>query len=201
MEQNHLHHNAQKNKDLLQLINFETDIKLLKKDDFVRYNENSFKKEWGIDPIRIIDLKALMGDASDNIPGVKGVGEKTALKLLQDYGSLENVYDNIDKIKGALHEKLVSDKDNAFMSKEIATIYQDVPLNVNFEDLKYLGPQKSLMDTFKDLEFYSFLKKLDLNKEEKIEIKDNNDINLDNDIALYMELDNENYHLGNVKFL
>lgn len=185
-------------KDLLQLINFETDIKLLKKDDFVRYNENSFKKEWGIDPIRIIDLKALMGDASDNIPGVKGVGEKTALKLLQDYGSLENVYDNIDKIKGALHEKLVSDKDNAFMSKEIATIYQDVPLNVNFEDLKYLGPQKSLMDTFKDLEFYSFLKKLDLNKEEKIEIKDNNDINLDNDIALYMELDNENYHLGNV---
>ena len=72
-------------KDLLQLISKDVDIKLLKQKDYIRYNEKSFKEEWGIDPINIIDLKALMGDASDNIPGVKGVGEKTALKLLHDY--------------------------------------------------------------------------------------------------------------------
>lgn len=185
-------------KDLLQLINFETEVKLLKQSDYIRYNEDSFKKEWGIDPIKIIDLKALMGDTSDNIPGVKGVGEKTALKLLQRYGSLDGIYENIDNIKGSIHEKLVNDKENAYMSFQIATIYQEVPLNVNFEDLRYLGSQPSLIDTLKDLEFYSFIKKLVFNREEKIEIKDNKNIKLDNDIALYMELDNENYHLGKV---
>ena len=70
----------------------------------------------------MIDLKALMGDSSDNIPGVKGIGEKTALKLLQEYKSLENIYDNIDEIKGKTKEKLEADKEMAFISKKIATI-------------------------------------------------------------------------------
>ena len=188
-------------KDLLQLINFETDIKLLKQDSYIRYNENNFKSEWGIDPIKIIDLKALMGDASDNIPGVKGIGEKTALKLLQEYSSLEGVYENIDNIKGSLHDKLVNDKDNAFMSKEIATIYKDVPLDVEFEDLKYLGNQSSLKSVFEDLEFYSLLNKMEIKKEEKTAYKVVNnikDIKLDKEVSLYIELDNENYHYSNV---
>ena len=185
-------------KDLLQLINFETDIKLLKKEGFVRYNEKSFKEEWGIDPIRIIDLKGLMGDPSDNIPGVKGIGEKTALKLLQEYGSLEGVYENIDKIKGATHNKLVEGKDDAFMSKKIATIYQEVPLVEGFEDLKYLGNQDTLNDLFMDLEFSSFLKKMDAPLASKY-IKCNvSDLNLDNDVSVYVYLDSENYHYANV---
>ena len=128
-------------KDLLQLISFETEIKLLKQTGFIRYNEESFKKDYGIEPIKIIDLKALMGDSSDNIPGVKGIGEKTALKLLQEYKSLDGIYENIDQIKGKMQEKLIQDKDNAYMSYELATIYREVPVSVNFEDYKYIGPQ------------------------------------------------------------
>lgn len=76
-------------------------------------------RDYGIKPIRMIDLKALMDDSSDNVPGVKGIGEKTALKLLQEYETLENLYENIDKIKWAVHDKLLSDEESAFFSKEI----------------------------------------------------------------------------------
>jgi DNA polymerase-1 len=75
-------------------------MKLLKKKDYVIYTEKSYKDEFKIEPIKVIDLKSLEGDKSDNIPGVKGIGEKTALSLIQEYGSLEGVYANIDKIKG-----------------------------------------------------------------------------------------------------
>ena len=109
-------------KDLLQLISNTVDIKLLKSKDYIRYNKESFTKEYGIEPINIIDLKALMGDASDNIPGVKGIGEKTALKLLQEHKSLDGIYNNIDKITGKTKEKLENDKQNAYMSFELATI-------------------------------------------------------------------------------
>ena len=190
-------------KDLLQLINYETDVKLLKQSGFIRYNEKTFKEEFGIDPINIIDLKALMGDSSDNIPGVKGIGEKGALKLLREYKTIENLYDNIDKIKGSTHDKLVTYKDDAFMSKKIATIYQDVPLNINLNDLKYAGPNNDLLyEIFSELEFNSLLSSL--NKEmpkEKINyIKVDENINVitDNTIALYIEIDNENYTMANI---
>ena len=89
-------------KDLLQLITKEVNIKLLKQKDYIYYDEQSFIENYGIEPKNIIDLKALMGDQSDNIPGVKGIGEKTALKLLQQYKSLDNIYNNIDNIKGEM---------------------------------------------------------------------------------------------------
>ena len=120
-------------KDLLQLINEEVEVKLLKTKGYIRYNPDSFEADYGIKPIRMIDLKALMGDPSDNVPGVKGIGEKTALKLLQEYGTLENIYENINRIKGALHDKLVNDKENAFFSKDICTICLEVPIK---EDAK-----------------------------------------------------------------
>ncbi len=135
-------------KDLLQLINYETDVKLLKKDSYIRYTEKGFIDEYGFEPIKMIDLKALMGDASDNIPGVKGIGEKTAIKLLHEYKSLEGVYDNIDNIKGAVQTKLINDKESAFMSKKIATIYTDVPIDVDFEDLKYLGCNENIVSLY-----------------------------------------------------
>lgn len=190
-------------KDLLQLISKEVEMKLLKSKDYIRYNLDSFKEEWGIDPINIIDLKALMGDSSDNIPGVKGIGEKTALKLLKEYKTLDGVYENIDKIKGSTHDKLVSDKDNAYMSYEIATIYRDVPLEINIDDIKYLGPQDDLADMYKELEFYSLLKNIDNKKitEEEFSFKEVDDINnikLDKDTAIYLELSDSNYHTSEV---
>ena len=191
-------------KDLLQLINEETEVKLLKQKDYIRMNEETFMDTYGIKPIRMIDLKGLMGDASDNIPGVKGIGEKTALKLLQEYDSLENVYDNIDNIKGATKQKLIDGKESAFMSKDIATIYNEVPVTYSLEELKYDGPDvDSLREMYSDLEFYSFLKdfKETGKKEEKLEykiIENVNDLKLKEKVSAYLEISETNYHNADI---
>jgi len=192
-------------RDLLQLISPVVDVKLLKQKDYIKYNPETFLLDWGIEPIKIIDLKALAGDSSDNIPGVKGIGDKTALKLLQEYGSLEGIYENIDSIKGKTKEKLELDKENAFMSKEIATIYRDVPLDISFQDIKYLGTKENeLASIYEDLEFYSLLKNFNRdttpkdNNIEFIEVSDIKDIVLDKEVSIYVELDDENYHKGNI---
>ncbi len=190
-------------KDLLQLINFETDIKLLKQTGYIRYNEKSFFADYGIDPIKIIDLKALMGDSSDNIPGVKGVGEKTALKLLQEYSTLEGIYENIDKIKGSVHDKLITDKENAFMSKKLATIYVDVPLEIELDSLKYDGYNKEeLKSIYTELEFSSLLKSINTSAEVKelkyIEVNDEVNVVLEDKVAMYLELDNDVYPSANI---
>ena len=191
-------------RDLLQLISPEVEMKLLKQKDFIRYNKETFTLDYGIDPIKIIDLKALAGDASDNIPGVKGIGEKTALNLLQTYGSLESIYENIDKIKGKTKEKLLLDKDNAFMSKEIATIYKEVPLAINsLEDL-HIGTsnEEELRGLYEDLEFYSLLKGVKKTSEmaphEYFVISSISEIEDADEYAFYLELDDYNYHTGNI---
>lgn len=184
-------------KDLLQLISNDIDIKLLKQKGYVRYNKTTFEQEYKIEPINIIDLKALMGDSSDNIPGVKGIGEKTALKLLQEYKTLNNIYENIDNISGKLKEKLILDKDSAYMSYEIATIYKQVPIEINIEDYKYLGKTEQLNKIYEELEFYSFLKKEEsinnIDTEFKI-INDLSEIKLLKDAAVYLEILGYNYH-------
>ena len=191
-------------KDLLQLINEEVEVKLLKQTGFIRYNPETFKADYGIEPIKIIDLKALAGDSSDNIPGVRGIGEKTALKLLREYGSLEGIYENIDSIKGKTKEKLEVDRDNAFMSKEIATIYKDVPLNISFDDILYTGPKEvELADIFESLEFYSLLKNFDHKQKVKedisfTEVQDISEVLLGDEVSIYVELDQENYHKGEI---
>ena len=190
-------------KDLLQLINEQVEVKLLKSKDYIRYNLNKFREDYGFDPIRIIDLKALMGDASDNIPGVKGVGEKTAIKLIQEYDTIENLYNHIDEIKGKLQEKLILDKDNAFFSKKLATILLDVPINDDFENMKYTGDNiDELTSIFEELEFYSFMKKFNkkkitINNEYKV-LNDVSEINKENIISYYIESDNINYHYGDI---
>ena len=108
-----------------------------------------------------------MGDASDNIPGVKGIGEKTALKLLQEHKSLDGIYNNIDKITGKTKEKLENDKQNAYMSFELATIYKEVPLEFDIEDIKYRGyDTDKYVELLNELEFYSLLKKISIGKVE-----------------------------------
>lgn len=189
--------------DYLQLITDIVDVKLLKSKGFTRYNPTTFKEEYGIEPIRIIDLKALMGDSSDNIPGVSGVGEKTALKLLQEYESVENLYDHIDEVKGKLQEKLINSKDSALFSKELATICCTVPLNIKLEELSYHGPTENLNELYRELEFYSLMsehKKTQVEKEEFTfkELDNILDIKLDRQIAYYIECDKENYHRANI---
>ena len=189
-------------KDLLQLISDTVNIKLLKSKDYIRYDISSFKSEWGIDPINIIDLKALMGDSSDNIPGVKGIGEKTALKLLQEYKTLDGIYSNIDSISGKTREKLLSDKDSAYMSYEIATIYRDVPMEINIDDLVYREPKIDELNLmYENLEFYSFLKKNKVFNNSNIDFRivhSVDEITILSDCAIYLEVLGNNYHSADV---
>ena len=188
-------------RDLLQLINDKVTVKLLKTKDYIMMTKDAFVSEYNLEPIKIIDLKGLQGDKSDNIPGVKGIGEKTALKLLQDYGSLENIYVNIDNIKGKVRENLINYKDDAFASKQLATIYKEVPLDFTLEDTLYRGANDKLKSFYEDLEFYSFIKNIKVDKEitEPVVniIYNVEDINLEGS-AIYLEVDNQNYHVGNV---
>ena len=194
-------------KDLLQLISDETTVKLLKMKDYVMMDRKTFNDTYGFEPIHMIDLKALMGDASDNIPGVKGIGEKGAIKLVSEYTTIENIYNNIDNIKGALQTKLIDGKEDAYYSKDLVTIYREVPLDVTFDDLKYNGCNiEELTNIYKNLGFYSLIKKLDDGLEINKNIVKNNDIdnfkivtdineiNIDEDTALYLDTSIGNYH-------
>lgn len=189
-------------KDLLQLISDEVDVKLLKQKDYILMNEQTFFDHYGIKPIRMIDLKALMGDPSDNIPGVKGIGEKTALSLLVKYDTLENLYNHLDELTPKTKEKLLNDKESAFFSYKLATIYKTIDFDYTFESIKYNKPDiTGLIEKYKELEFNSFLKNLSVNNEEN-----NNEtpyeivktkINIEGIKSLYIELDDTNYHKAN----
>ena len=195
-------------KDLLQLISSDVNVKLLKQKDYILMDEKTFKDYYEVEPIRMIDLKALMGDASDNIPGVKGIGEKTAINLIKEYGSLENLYNNIDTVKGKLKDKLINDKDNAFFSKELATIYKEVPVDYSFLELKISKCDKqSLIKIYEELEFNTFIKKIKETDEveisegvkEETELKCSNDVkDINKPFAFYLELTNDNYHIGQI---
>ena len=190
-------------KDLLQLISDDVEVKLLKPKDYIRMNKQVFFDTYGLEPIKMIDLKSLMGDASDNIPGVKGIGEKTAIKLLQEYHSLDGVYENIDNIKGAVHDKLANDKENAYMSYDIATIYREVPVDTDFNNIKYTGEEtEELINIYNDLDFHSFLRKTPKKQETKnIEydvVTDTTNLKLSSPIAINLELDVDNYHSANI---
>lgn len=125
-------------KDILQLVDDNTKVIASNKDnELIEYDINMVKEKRGVYPNQIIDLLSLMGDASDNIPGVKGIGEKTALKLLEEYDTLDNIYKNIDSIKGKIQEKLIADKDNAYMSYELATIKREIEeLNIDYKEIE-----------------------------------------------------------------
>lgn len=191
-------------KDLLQLISDKVVMKMLKSKDYVMMTKETFFETYGLTPDKMIDIKALQGDASDNIPGVKGIGEKTALKLLQDYGSLEGVYENVNSIKGSVSQKLIDGKEKAFESKDLVTIYKDVPLGFGIEDTKISdGNLEELKKTYEDLEFYSFLKNMKIQRtKQNIEIVEFNDLTdidkLNDKISVYIEIDKSNYHVANV---
>ena len=188
-------------KDLLQLISNKNKALVLKngKEDNLLLDEELFKNTYGIDPIKMIDLKALMGDSSDNIPGVKGIGEKTALTLLQKYKDLDGVYSNLDDISPKTREKLENDKENAYMSYDIATIYRDIEVD-DIESLKINEFKPELRDLFLELGFNSFITKFNLDKKEEVKtnevkvIKDLKDLKLEDEYSIYLEVIGYNYH-------
>ena len=161
-------------KDELQLAGKDTKVLITKKgiSEFEIYDEEKMMEKYGFSPKQFIDFKGLMGDQSDNIPGLPGVGEKTADKLIKQFGSIENMLEHTDEIANAkLRSKVEDNAQLAVMSKRLATIHTEVPIDLDFEQYKLEDPDyQKLMEIFVRLEFNSFLKKL--NVEGKIETAD-----------------------------
>jgi len=160
-------------KDLLQLVSDKVVMKLLKQSGHIMMTKEEFINTYQVPPIRMIDLKALMGDSSDHIPGVKGIGEKTAINLLSKFQSLDNLYNHIDEVTGKTKEKLENDKKSAYMSYDLATIYREVPLGFTLEDCKYTRENtKEFRNILEEFEFHSLLKKYHLEEDSKPEKKE-----------------------------
>ncbi len=153
-------------KDFMQIIDDKIKIYDMKSTsgEMEVYDREGVKNKFGVYPEQIIDMLGLMGDSSDNIPGVAQVGPKTALKLLQDFKSIEDIYNRIDEVKpDKLKEKLLQNKENAFLSKDLATIDINSFREIDIEELKYDGPDKQQLGLFyQEFEFFKFLKDLDL---------------------------------------
>ena len=151
-------------RDSLQLVNDRVTVKLVRTQGgqtrSVNYDPATFEAEYGLEPIRLIDLKALMGDSSDNIPGVAGVGPKTATELLHRFGTLDGIYENLtpQNMKGKLYEKLVNGREMAYLSYELATIRCDAPLCFEF------SPEKNLVREPKRRELYDLFTRLEFQK-------------------------------------
>jgi len=149
-------------RDLLQLIDNTTSVYVMRKgmSDIGKMNEEALMDEYGLKPYQIIDYKGLAGDKSDNIKGVEGVGDKTAVKLLNDYDTCEGIYEHIDEIKGKLKEKLIADKDSCFLSKKLATIKTDVDIDFDLESFKLNINNETKNEFFKKYEMNSLVKDL-----------------------------------------
>ncbi len=196
-------------KDLLQLISDDVDVRLLKTNNYIKMDRKVFLDTYKVEPIHMIDLKALMGDSSDHIPGVKGIGEKTAISLLEKYTTIDNLYDHIDEITGKTKEKLIQDKDNCYMSLDLATIYRDVPIDTDLDKLVYKGiSYDQYIALLQEFEFHSLLKKIDkmeINQAKEIEkpkeeenplviLKSLDSINIQEEYSMYLEVLGYNYH-------
>jgi DNA polymerase-1 len=161
-------------RDLLQLIDGKVTVLLATNSDTKAMRREEFTLEYGISPESFVDMKALMGDSSDNIPGVAGIGKKTAAQLIQSFNSLEGIYENIEdkSIKAGVREKLKADRENAFLSRTLAKINTEVPLGITLEDISYKGiDREGLYRKFTELELNSLITKFKLNAKSETEDK------------------------------
>lgn len=192
-------------KDLTQLASSNTTVYITRKGmtDIEHYTPDHVHEKYGLTPHQIIDMKGLMGDSSDNIPGVPGVGEKTAIKLLKQFPTVEEVYEHIDEVSGAkLKEKLVHNEEQAKMSKQLATINREAPIDIAIDDLSYEGPDmETLFAVWQELSFKSLIEKSEFESEAKetadLDFKIVDDLSEDqlaNPMAVHLELADEHYH-------
>lgn len=201
-------------KDLLQLVSDHVTVSVTKKgiSEIEKYTPAYLLEKMQVTPEQITDLKGLMGDSSDNIPGVPGVGEKTATKLLTQFNSLEKVYEHLDEVKGKkLKENLTTYHDDAVMSKDLATINRDSPITVSLEDVIYEGYSTgSVRNIFMDLGFQSLLTRLSGSEETEEEAVEHKEIKYDivnevteeifsNEDVIVVEMLGENYHTAPVE--
>ncbi len=158
--------------DALQLVSDHVSVMMTRKGitDIEMYNPAKVLEKWEVNPEQMIEIKALMGDASDNIPGVPSVGAKTAIKLIKEYGSLENLYHNLDKVSGKkLKEKLEENRDIAYLSRTLATIERNITLDCNLDEFRVKPPdQNELISLYRKLEFNNFLKSLLENQNQEL---------------------------------
>ena len=196
-------------KDLTQLSSPSTTVSITKKGitEIEEYTPKHIHEKYGLSPLQIIDLKGLMGDASDNIPGIPGVGEKTALKLLHQFETVENLLQSIDEVSGQkLKEKIEEHKDLALLSKELATITREAPLEVSVNETEYTGmDQDRVISFYKELGFSTLLDKLDVTEsapleQEKIEVHtaEMTEEMFADESALYVEILEDNYHRADI---
>lgn len=192
-------------KDLIQLTDANTVVEISKKGvaEFEEFTPAYLMDKMGLTPEQFIDLKALMGDKSDNIPGVTKIGEKTGLKLLHEYGSLEGIYQHVDSFKPSkMKENLLHDKEQAFLSKTLATINTSAPITIGLEDIVYQGPDLDRLSQFYDeMDFVQLKNALasQLPQEPVAEIayQEVTDIRADmfsDDTVFYFEALRDNYH-------
>ena len=152
-------------RDSLQLISNKTTVLLATTGDTVVYDRNAFVEKYGVEPEQFVDVKSLMGDSSDNIPGVPGIGEKTALKLISEYKTLDKLYEAIpdEPFSPSVNKKLAEGKDSAYMSKGLATIYCEVPVISSLSEIEMREMDKPLTKgIFERLNFSAFIKRFDL---------------------------------------
>jgi len=150
-------------RDLLQLVDARTHVLTSRRrfSDTVIYDQEGVKRRYGLTPAQLVDLKAIMGDTSDNIPGVRGVGEKTGTKLLQQYGSLRAIYEHLDEIQARFRSKLEGERDMAFLSHQLAIIVRDVPIQLDLDTCRVRSfDREPVMDLFRELEFRSLASRL-----------------------------------------
>lgn len=200
-------------RDLTQLATEQTTVAVTKKGvtQTEHFTPAHMKEKLGVTPTQFIDVKALMGDQSDNYPGVTKIGEKTALMLIQKYGSLDGIYDHIDQMKKSKRkENLIKEEKIARQCQDLARIRRDAPVTIGLADLQYTGPdEKALVEFFEKMNFQSFLAKMNLSPDEDdapqskdisyTELtKDNvNELSkLHDHVAFYLEMPDANYHLS-----
>ncbi len=207
-------------KDLLQLVEEKISVASPKSgvSELIYHTIHNFKELMGIEHTQLTDYKGLIGDSSDNLPGVSGVGPKTAQKLLEEYKTLENIFDNVENIKGKIKEKLITDKEVALQTKYLATLVRNIPLDLELEDLAVKKPKyEELRKFYERVEFTSFIKKMneedttsdedrESTTEENVSFKGIININdteklkeifvkqENKKIIVEVELDGENYH-------
>ena len=191
-------------KDLIQLTDENTVVEISKKGvaDFEEFTPAYLMEKMGITPTQFIDLKALMGDKSDNIPGVTKIGEKTGLKLLTEFGSLEGIYEHIDSMKASkMKENLIADKEKAFLSRTLATIDTQAPIEIGLDDIVYQGPRiEELGQFYDDMGFKQLRAQLGTTNTQEEEVLDFQIVSevssamFKKDQFFYFEILGENYH-------